>query len=123
MQAVVPQLDELGATLVAITPQLPEHHGKMIESHGLAFDLLSDPGNAYAQSLGIRFEVPPEIRDIYRGLGIDLEKHNGEASWTLPMPARFVADSNGIVRAADVDPDYTRRPEPAKTVADVKAIA
>ncbi len=84
--------------------------------------MLSDPGNAYAAELGIRFEVTPEVQEIYGAFGIDLPKVNGDDSWTLPIPARLVIDSGGIVRAADIDVDYTRRPEPEKTVADVKAL-
>ncbi len=94
----------------------------MIEKHGIEFDMLSDPGNAYAGELGIRFEVPPEVQKIYGGFGIDLPKFNGDDSWTLPIPARLVIDSAGIVRAADIDVDYTRRPEPDKTIADVAAL-
>ena len=94
----------------------------MIEKHGIEFDMLSDPGNAYAAELGIRFQVPAEIQEIYGGFGIDLPKVNGDDSWTLPIPARLVIDQGGIVRAADIDVDYTRRPEPDKTVADVAAL-
>ena len=122
MQAIVPALAEHNASLVAMTPQLPEHHGTLIEKHGLAFELLSDPGNAYAASLGLRHDITGELREVYSGLGLDLPKHNGEESWTLPMPARVVADASGVVRAVDVDPDYTRRPEPDATVEAVKAL-
>jgi peroxiredoxin len=94
----------------------------MIEKHGLNFDMLSDPENAYAAELGIRFEVPAEVKEIYGGFGIDLPKVNGDDSWTLPIPARLVIDASGVVRAADIDVDYTRRPEPEKTIADVKAL-
>lgn len=95
----------------------------MIEKNGLEFDILSDPGNAYAAALGLRFELPPELQAIYRGFGIDLPVCNGDDSWTLPMPARIVVDRAAIVRVADVDPDYTVRPEPEKTLADVMALA
>ena len=84
--------------------------------------MLSDPGNAYAAELGIRFEVPGDVCEIYGGFGIDLPKFNGDDSWTLPIPARLVVDAHAIVRAADIDVDYTRRPEPEKTLADVKAL-
>ncbi len=84
--------------------------------------MLSDPGNAYAAELGLRFEISPDVKEIYGGFGIDLPKVNGDDSWTLPIPARLVIDTGGIVRAADIDVDYTRRPEPDKTVADVKAL-
>jgi peroxiredoxin len=62
-----------------------------------------------------RSSLPGYLRRIYRTFPLDLEVFNGEASWTLPMPARFVIDRSGIIRAAEFDPDYTARPEPAET--------
>jgi len=38
------------------------------------------------------------------------------------MPGRFVIDTSAIIRTVDVDPDYRYRPEPEKTVEDVKAL-
>ena len=111
-----------GATLLALTPQLPEHSRGLAEKQQLGFDLLSDPGSAYAAKLGLRFALPDDLRAVYLAHNIDLPRHNGEPSWTLPMPGRFVVDRTGMIRAADVDPDYTRRPEPEKTVADVVAL-
>ncbi len=95
----------------------------MIEKEPLGFDVLSDPDNAYAAKLGLRHVLPDELRKIYSGFGIELPQSNGEDSWSLPVPARIVADRSGIVRTVDADPDYTRRPEPDKTVADVRALA
>ena len=123
MQQVVGTLMEHGATIVAITPQLAEASRSLIEKQGIGFDLLSDPGNAYAAKLGLRFALPDDLRAVYVSFGIDLPVRNGEDSWTLPMPGRFVIDPSGIVRAVDVDPDYQNRPEPQKTVDDVKALA
>ena len=122
MQAVVPELEKHGASLVAITPQRAEHSLRMIERHKLGFEMLSDPGNAYAARLGLRFQVPDDLKETYLGIGIDLEASSGSADWTLPVPARIVVDRAGIVRATDIDVDYTRRPEPEKTIADVAAL-
>ena len=122
MQEIVPELQNLGATLVALTPQLQSHSKTLVEKHGLSFDLLSDPGNAYAEQLGIRYVMAPEPRAVFEGFGIDMAGHNGDDSWSLPMPARLVVDQTGVVRAADVDPDYTRRPEPQKTLDDLRAL-
>ena len=116
-------MDALGATLVALTPQLPEHNQAMIDKNALNFHLLSDPGNAYAAELGLRFEIPADLKKEYQAMGLNLPKFNGDGSWSLPIPARLVIDQDGIVRAADVDADYTRRPEAEKTIADLKAIA
>ena len=122
MQAVLDEMDAFGATLVALTPQLSEHNQAMIDKNALNFHLLSDPGNAYAAELGLRFALPADLKREYQTMGLDLPKYNGDESWTLPIPGRFVIDQDGIVRAADVDPDYTRRPEADKTIADLKAI-
>jgi hypothetical protein len=75
--------------VVTITPQLPEYSITMTERHDLGFDLLSDPGSSYAKSLGLVFTLADDLREVYLSLGIDLPKHNGEASWTLPMPGPF----------------------------------
>jgi peroxiredoxin len=123
LQQVLATLEEYGATLVAITPQLAEASRSLIEKQRLGFDLLSDPGNDYAARLGLRFTLPDDLKGVYLGFGVDLPARNGEASWTLPMPGRFVVDRGGIVRALDVDPDYEYRPEPQKTVDDVRSLA
>ena len=122
MQAVVPELEKHGASLVALTPQKAGKSLRMIERHKLGFEMLSDPGNAYAARLGLRFQVPDDLKEVYLSLGIDLAESSGSADWTLPVPARIVVDRTGVVRATDVDVDYTRRPEPEKTVADVAAL-
>ena len=119
MQEQIEAFRAHGATLVALSPLLQEHNLSMVENHSLDFDILSDPGNAYAASLGLRFDIPDDVREIYQGFGIDLPACNGEDSWTLPMPGRIVVDKSGIVRATDVDPDYTARPEPEATLAEL----
>jgi peroxiredoxin len=122
LQQVTGTLKELGATICAVTPQPPEASRPLIEKHKIDFDLLADRGNEYAAKLGLRFKLPDDLREVYLSFGNDLAQKNGQDSWTLPLPGRFVVDANGIVRTVDVDPDYRYRPEPEKTVADVKAI-
>jgi peroxiredoxin len=79
--------------------------------------VLRDHGNRVAEAYGLVFTLPADLQAIYVKFGIDLAKGNGDGTWRLPVPARFVIDRQGIVRAVDADPDYTRRPEPAETIA------
>ena len=123
LQEIVTPLRALGASLVAVSPQLPEHSLSIIEKNTLSFDILRDAGNAYTAELGLRFALPAPLLPIYRSFGIDLPVCNGDPAWTLPMPARLVVDRAGIVRAIDADPDYTVRPEPEKTLEDVKKLS
>ena len=122
MRSIVPELEKHGASFVAITPQKAGKSLQMIERHKLGFGMLSDPGNAYAARLGLRFQVPDDLKEVYLSIGIDLEESSGLPDWTLPVPARIVVDRAGIVRATGIDVDYTRRPEPEETVAEVAAL-
>ena len=123
LQNALPEIIAAGATLVAVSPQLPAHNREVVQRHGLTFELLSDVGNRVARAFGLVFTLPPELRRVYTSFGIDLATVNGDDSWTLPMPARLVIDPAGSIRVVDVDPDYTKRPEPAWTVQALRALA
>ena len=107
---------------MAVSPQLPEHNRELIRTRHLTFEILTDRGNEVAEKFGLRFSLPDYLRQLYRTFPLDLEKFNGDASWTLPMPARFAIDRQGFIRMAESDPDYTTRPEPQDTVDAVRAI-
>ena len=122
MQKQKAAIEAAGGTLIAISPQLPERSNEMSQQNELTISLLADQGSAFADSLGLRHQVPDDVRSIYLEFGIDLEKSNGESSWTLPIPARYIIDQQGLVRYARIDADYTRRPEPDETVAALQAL-
>lgn len=88
----------------------------------LGYPILFDAGNIAAAEWKLTFDFSDELREVYQGFGLDLPTHHGEGGWTLPMPARFVIDRGGVVRQAEVHPDYTQRPEPEETLAAVKGL-
>jgi peroxiredoxin len=108
---------------VAISPQLMPYNIELIKEKNLSFDILSDPGNKLGHSYGLVYTLPPDLREIYLKFGIDVPLHNGDESWQLPMPARFIIDQEGIIRYAEYDPDYTTRPEPEHTLEALKQLA
>ena len=118
----MPEIQKESATLVAISPMREPYLRQMAEKNHLSFDLLRDPGNAVAGKFGLVFSLPQDLRDLYKTFGIDLARFNGDDSWTLPMPGRFVIDQKGIVRSADINPDYTVRPDPAETIEVLKSL-
>jgi peroxiredoxin len=101
---------------VVVSPQVARTPRETDEPKPLGFEVLRDFGNRVAEQYGLVFTLPDDLREIYLKLGIDLAKGNGDGTWRLPVPARFVIDRLGLIRAVDADPDYTRRPEPARTV-------
>ena len=123
MQQNLDAVTARGASLVAFTPQLPEHSRALAEQHRIGFDIMTDPGNQYAELLGLRFALPDDLRAVYLGFGVDLPKHNGEPSWTLPMPGRYVIAQDGVIAYAEVNPDYTRRPDPSELLPTLKQLA
>ncbi len=107
---------------MAISPQKAEFNREFTEQKKFTFDLLSDPGNQTAKAYGLVYSMPQDLRKIYLQFGIDVPKHNGDDSWSLPMPARYIIDQTGIIRYAAVEPDYTVRPEPESTIAALKEL-
>jgi peroxiredoxin len=112
----------LGATFIAISPQLQSFNRELREEKKLTFEILSDPGNEVAQRYGIKYKLPEDLWEVYLQFNIDLPKYNGDDSWTLPLPARLVIDQEGIIRYAAINADYTVRPDPEETIAALKNI-
>lgn len=107
---------------MAISPQLPSFNAELVRQRHLTFEILSDAGNQVAEKFGLKFAMPAYLKELYLTFPNDLARVNGDDSWTLPMPARFVIDTGSAIRYAAVDPDYTKRPEPAETVAALRAL-
>jgi peroxiredoxin len=114
IEEVAAEIRGLGASLVAISPQTAPNRRKSERENALSFPILSDHGNAVANAFGIRFRLPDDLIAVYKGFGNDLAIGNGEDSWTLPMPARYVIGTDGVIAYAEINPDYTRRPDPSE---------
>jgi peroxiredoxin len=99
-----------------ISPQLERLPREGDAQKPLPFPVLRDRGNRVAATYGLVFTLPEDLKQVYLKIGVDLARANGDDSWTLPMPARFVVDRAGIIRQADADPDYKHRSEPARTL-------
>lgn len=123
LQATLPAIHAAGASLVALSPQSPVNSRKSVRQNNLDFSILSDAANAVAALFGIRYALPDYLVALYKNLKNDLPSFNGDTSWTLPMPARFVIAPDGIIRYAEVNPDYTRRPEPEEMLPAIRAAA
>ncbi|QBD83465.1 AhpC/TSA family protein [Ktedonosporobacter rubrisoli] len=121
-QQVLPQLKELGASLVAISPQTPDQSLSLAEKQALTFAVLSDAGNRVARKFGLVFTIDEAVRAAYRQINADLSAFNGDGSWELPMAGTFLVDRDGTIRLAFVDPDYTRRLEPSIIIASLKKL-
>lgn len=109
---------------MAVSPQTLEQSRRAVEDFGASFPLLADRGNEVARRYGLVYAFPDDLKQVYLDVfGVDLSEFNGDDSWTLPMPARYVVDGDGVIRYASVSPDYTDRPDPSETVTALREIA
>ena len=120
LQQHLPEFDRIGATLVAISPELPDGSRKLVERDGLRFPVLTDAGNRVSRLFGLMFRLPRSLVDFYRGNGFDLAACNGDSVWELPVPATYVVGRDGVVAWAHVDCDYRRRAEPTDVIAALR---
>lgn len=105
-----------------ISPELPARVADMAAKQKLTFPILWDEKSVVAEAFGLAFVLPDDLRQVYIGFGNDLAVRNGDPSWRLPVPARFVVDRGGVVRSVEADPDYTRRPEPEATLEALRKV-
>jgi peroxiredoxin len=112
MNLVLPQIEQAGATLVAVSPQTVKQAFFMHDQHKLRFPLLSDADNQVARKFGLTYRVPDAQEAVYRKAFVNLPFTNGDDSWELPIPASYIVDREGTIRYASANEDYTERPEP-----------
>ncbi|WP_042300090.1 peroxiredoxin-like family protein [Paraburkholderia kururiensis] len=110
---VLPGIQAYGANVVAISPQTQVNSRKSVRTNALGFPVLSDVNGRTGADFGLRFALPDYLVELYTKLKNDLPAFNDDPSWTLPMPARYVIGQDGTVLYSEINPDYTRRPDPA----------
>jgi peroxiredoxin len=114
LQAELAEIQARGANLVAISPQTAPNSRTSQRDNKLGFPILSDPKADVANAFGIRFALPDYLVEVYKAFKNDLPLINADPSWVLPMPARYVIGTDGIIAYAEINPDYTQRPDPSE---------
>jgi peroxiredoxin len=120
---LLPGLRELGASLVAISPQVPEWLKAIKERHSLQFSVASDLNNELGRQLGILYTFDEASRQSSLASGKPIGEVTGTGTWELPQPTAVVIGQNGVVRFADVHPDWLLRTEAEPILAAVAALA
>ena len=111
------------ATMLSISPQLEKHNKQIVDRQRLNFDLLSDSENKIAAQFGLRWTMRNPLKSLYKDtFKINLPNYNGDDSWTLPIPARFIIGTDGIIKYVEYSIDYTKRPNPDVLIEALKTL-
>lgn len=116
LTAAHPEIERLGATLVALSPQARDNSSSRGRDGKPSFPILSDPGCNVASRYRIAFVVPERYRAAYLALGHPNPANTGSKGWILPIPATYLLDSAGLVVLSYLDADYTTRLETTEII-------
>jgi peroxiredoxin len=122
MAKVVPELKELGATVVALAPEKPEAVAETAKKNEVPFAVAHDAGQAVAKAYGLVFDFTEGLKELYKGFGLDVPAVNGSEEWQLPLAATFVIGKDGKVASAFRQVDYSKRKDPREVVEEVRAL-
>ena len=122
LQQIHSEVRALGSQIVVITPELERYTRALHKKLNLSFDILTDLHLKVAEQFRLVFTLPDYLRDLYKSWGSTLDRFHDESEYRLPMPARYVIDRGGIILAAEVNADYTIRPDPSETVRLLKEL-
>lgn len=111
LQERLGDFESRGAQLVAISPELPDNSLSTAQRNNLAFEVLSDEGNRVASDYRLTFRLHEGVAQKYDEF-FSLKDYNGDSSKRLPLAATYVIDTDGVIRYAFLDADYTKRAEP-----------
>lgn len=117
---LLPEIRRAGALLVGISPQTERQNSFAVEQHRLPFPVLTDRNADLADGFGISYTIPPEARNYFRSILVNIPFANSgqgydkapDAAWRLPLPATFVLRQDGTIAFAEAHADFRVRPEP-----------
>ena len=117
LQQFLPQIQEKGAELIAISPESPDNSLSTTEKNELDFQVLSDENNKAAKSLNLVYQIPEYLDELYKTFGINLESSQGNEDRELPIAATYVIDTNGTITYHFLEEDYKLRADPQDILA------
>ena len=122
LQGVIDEIRALGASLIAISPQVPDASLSTAEKNELDFEILSDVNSEVADQYRLTFSLDEELRPIYKNWGADVAAVNDDPDWKLPLPATYVIDQDGKIIHSFVDEDYTLRLDPEEILDSLREL-
>ena len=120
---IYPEVKRLGGELISIMPERAAYVRRLRETLDISFRILTDLDNGYALTCGLMVSVGDSVRKVYLDAGQDLAEYQGNNAWFLPIPATYVAGTDGRIHNRFVDPDFGHRMAPHDILESIKQIS
>ncbi len=120
---IYPAIKQRDGELVSIMPECAAPVRHLRETFDLPFEILTDMDNGYALTCNLMISLGNAVRELYLSIGRDLEEHQGNNGWFVPIPATFIIGTDGRVHDRFVDPDFGRRMAPDDILGSLKQIS
>ena len=124
LQDSLSAIKALGASLVAISPEVPDGSMSKNEISAMDFVVLSDQDAKIATQYGVSWEVPEFLKAHMReDRQLDLIKINNGNGNILPIPATFIINTDKTITWNYINVDYRTRSEPDEIIAALKQLS
>lgn len=121
-QEIMDDIHGAGGELIAVSPETPDHSLSTAEKNELQYHVLSDVGNEVANQYNLVYQLPDYLVEVYKEKGLKVDEHNGDETWTLPVSATYVIDTDGTIAYEHTKSDYKDRAEPSEVLEVLKQI-
>ena len=99
-----------GASVVAVSAQMPDNSEKIIHKHHVTFHVISDTTDKIMKDYDVLFHVTKHYQLwIWKEIKTDIKKVNAQASAHLPVPATFVINKDGKIVYRQFNYNYGKR--------------
>lgn len=122
-QEIIGEIHGQGVELIAISPQTPDQSMSIQEKHNLEYVVLSDENNEVANQFNLVYQMPEYLVDLYKEIGLNVNEFNGNDTWTLPVSATYIIQTDGTIAYEYTKSDYKDRVEPSEVVEKLKGMA
>ncbi|WP_347861926.1 peroxiredoxin-like family protein [Salimicrobium sp. PL1-032A] len=119
-QNIISEIHNEGAELIAVSPEMPDQSLSTKEKNDLDYYVLSDVGNEVASDYNLVYQLPDYLVDVYKDKGLNVDDHNGDDEWKLPVSATYIIDTDGTIIYDYTKEDYKDRAEPSDVLEELK---
>lgn len=122
-QNALSDINDAGAQLIALSPEKPDDTLSTSQKNELAFTVLSDHDHSVLRQMGLVFEMPDYLAELYSQFGLHVDAANGTTGkFELPLAATYVIAPDHTIKHAFLDVDYRNRMEPREVVEVLRGV-